>query len=103
MEEKAIRFDKYFPPFVLSLLDIERPTLRSGEVLVEISIGDQPKRRGERCWGVPGRAPARARSGFRGRRRRGRRRRVERQGSLGKRGRIGSEERWESCPIRSNP
>src|SRR5580704_16747624 len=36
MEEKAIRFDKYGPPSVLSLVDIERPALRSGEVLVEI-------------------------------------------------------------------
>jgi NADPH2:quinone reductase len=36
MEEKAIRFDKYGPPSVLSVVDIERPALRSGEVLVEI-------------------------------------------------------------------
>ena len=33
---KAIRFDKYGPPSVLSLVDIERRALRSGEVLVEI-------------------------------------------------------------------
>jgi NADPH2:quinone reductase len=33
---KAIRFDRYGPPSVLSLIDVERPFLRAGEALVEI-------------------------------------------------------------------
>jgi NADPH2:quinone reductase len=33
---KAIRFDRYGPPSVLSLVDLERPSIREGEALIEI-------------------------------------------------------------------
>jgi NADPH:quinone reductase len=33
---KAIRFDRYGPPSILSLVDLERPPLRTGEALIEI-------------------------------------------------------------------
>jgi NADPH:quinone reductase len=33
---KALRFDKYGPPSTLSLVDLERPSLRKGEALIEI-------------------------------------------------------------------
>jgi NADPH2:quinone reductase len=36
MVMKAIRFDRYGPPSILSLVDLDRPPLREGEALIEI-------------------------------------------------------------------
>lgn len=104
MEEKAIRFDKYGPPSVLSLVDIERPALRSGEVLVEIKASAiNPSDVGNVAAAFQAELPRVPGRDFAG---------VVVEGGgdewngkevWGKRGRIGSEERWESCSIRSNP